>query len=93
MEMKMKMKMRIMIKLITIRFSFAGVSHSRSVAFSHTHSVLHRDLKPLNLLLYRKTLMVKIHDLGLARAEELDRRGTEVNSGPPPRRDDSYFGG
>ncbi|GJW94996.1 cyclin-dependent kinase B2-2, partial [Tanacetum coccineum] len=44
----------------------------RSVPFCHAHSVLHRDLNPQNLLLDRKTLMVKIRGLGLARAEVLD---------------------
>lgn len=32
------------------------------------HGVLHRDLKPHNLLLGRKTVMLKIANLGLARA-------------------------
>ncbi|GJT26432.1 cyclin-dependent kinase [Tanacetum coccineum] len=40
----------------------------RSVAFCRVHGVLHRDLKPHNLLLDRKTLMVKIRGFGLARA-------------------------
>ncbi|GJU66262.1 squalene epoxidase, partial [Tanacetum coccineum] len=51
---------------------FTGVSYSRSVAFCHAHSVLQRDLKLHNLLLDRKTLMVKIRGLGLARVEVLD---------------------
>ncbi|GJT92316.1 cyclin-dependent kinase [Tanacetum coccineum] len=52
--------------------SFAGVSYSRSVTFCHAHGVLQRDLKLHNLLLDRKTLMVKIRGLGLAQAEALD---------------------
>ncbi|KAE9620936.1 putative protein-serine/threonine kinase CMGC-CDK-Pl family [Lupinus albus] len=40
----------------------------KGVAFCHGHGILHGDLKPHNLLMDRTTMMLKIADLGLARA-------------------------
>ena len=39
----------------------------RGIAFCHDHRVLHRDLKPQNLLINKK-LELKLADFGLARA-------------------------
>ncbi|GJN15757.1 hypothetical protein PR202_gb02696 [Eleusine coracana subsp. coracana] len=40
----------------------------KGVSFIHGHGVLHRDLKPHNLLMDRKTTALKIADLGLSRS-------------------------
>jgi serine/threonine protein kinase len=40
----------------------------RGVAYCHSHRVLHRDLKPQNLLVDRCTNALKLADFGLARA-------------------------
>eukprot|EP00842_Homolaphlyctis_polyrhiza_P005157 jgi/Hompol1/5642/HPOL_004595-RA len=46
----------------------------RGVAFCHEHRVLHRDLKPQNLLI-NKRLELKLGDFGLARAFGIPVRG------------------
>ncbi|KAF3509070.1 hypothetical protein F2Q69_00005482 [Brassica cretica] len=38
------------------------------IAYCHSHRVLHRDLKPQNLLIDRRTNSLKLADFGLARA-------------------------
>nr|AIW39761.1 putative cell division control protein 2-like protein 2 [Saccharum spontaneum] len=40
----------------------------RGIAYCHSHRVLHRDLKPQNLLLDRRNNILKLADFGLARA-------------------------
>ncbi|CAD5173051.1 unnamed protein product [Musa acuminata subsp. malaccensis] len=40
----------------------------RGIAYCHSHRVLHRDLKPQNLLIDQRTNALKLADFGLARA-------------------------
>ena len=47
-----------------------------ALAYAHAHAVIHRDIKPDNILLERGTLRVLVTDFGIARAAEGDGRLT-----------------
>jgi serine/threonine protein kinase len=52
------------------------LSVSDALAYAHAHAVIHRDIKPDNILLERGTLRVLVTDFGIARAAEGDGRLT-----------------
>jgi tetratricopeptide (TPR) repeat protein len=53
------------------------VSAARGVHYAHQQGVIHRDIKPMNILLNRDPLMVKIVDFGVAVDSQATRLTTE----------------
>ena len=57
-----------LISRFLLRFQTYLYQILRGIAYCHSHRVLHRDLKPQNLLIDRQTNVLKLADFGLARA-------------------------
>jgi serine/threonine protein kinase len=79
------------LKLAEVKLYFEQVA--RALANAHAHRVIHRDIKPNNLLLSEDRSVVKIADFGVAKMTpddhaEITRVGTSVYA-PPEHHPDS----
>jgi serine/threonine-protein kinase len=64
-----------------------------AIGFSHTHQVLHRDLRPANILLTREGV-AKVTDFGTSRILELQKEGfARTRIGSPPYMAPEHFRG
>lgn len=55
---------------------------SRALEYAHTRQVVHRDVKPANIMLVRDG-GIRILDFGLAKALQTDRKGKSIVAGTP----------
>jgi eukaryotic-like serine/threonine-protein kinase len=64
-----------------------------AIGFSHTHQILHRDLRPANILLTREGV-AKVTDFGTSRILELQKEGfARTRIGSPPYMAPEHFRG
>jgi hypothetical protein len=68
-----------------------GVEVARGLAHAHERGIVHRDVKPANVLLSKRG-EVKIADFGIAQRESLPSLDEPLASLPNPRLEDSAFG-
>jgi len=61
-----------------------GVQICRGLHFAHSKGVIHRDIKPGNILLSDDLKQVKITDFGIARMDDATLTQTEHLTGTPP---------
>lgn len=70
-----------------------GIDIASAIAFSHSHQVLHRDLRPANILLTKEGV-AKVTDFGTSRILELQKEGfARTRIGSPPYMAPEHFRG